>query len=37
VEGYEYKMCPNITHLFLENMNEAKGRLGEKIIAILWY
>jgi hypothetical protein len=37
MEGYECKMCPNITHLFLENMNEAKGGPGDKIRAILWY
>jgi hypothetical protein len=31
MEGYEYKMCPNVTQFFLENMNGAKGRLGEKL------
>ncbi len=25
MENYDCKMRPNITHLFLENMNETKG------------
>jgi hypothetical protein len=35
MEGYECKLCPSITQLFLENMNGATGRLGEKIAAVL--
>jgi hypothetical protein len=36
MEGYECKMCPSISQLFLENMNGATGRLGEKIVAVLF-
>jgi hypothetical protein len=32
-ESYECKTCLDITQFVLENMNEAKGQLGEKIIA----
>jgi hypothetical protein len=37
MEGYECKMWPSITQLFLENMNGAMGRLGENIVAVLLY
>jgi hypothetical protein len=30
MKGYECKMCPHITQMFLVNMNGAKGRLGGK-------
>jgi len=37
MEGYESKTCLGITQFVLENTNEAKGRLGEKIAAVLLY
>jgi hypothetical protein len=34
---YESQTCQGITQLFLENMNGPKGRLWDKIAAVLLY
>jgi hypothetical protein len=35
MEGYRCKTCTGITQVVFKNMNGAKGRLGEKIAAVL--
>jgi hypothetical protein len=37
MEGYRCKTCAGITQFVFLNMNVAKGRLGEKIAAVLLY